>query len=61
LEHNTQTEVEDAIFEEVHKKQYDLAKEAPICSSKMFEDFWYLAITPASKEVLDVTYIPPLT
>jgi hypothetical protein len=46
LECNTQTEVEDAIFEEVHKKQYTLAKKAPICSGKLFEDFECLAITP---------------
>ncbi len=43
----------------MHKKQYTLAKEAPICSGKLFKDFGYLAITLASKEVLDETYIPP--
>ncbi len=55
-ESTTKDAVEDAIFTEVHDKQYMLAKEAPICSGKLFNDFGYVAITPASRAVLDGTY-----
>jgi hypothetical protein len=36
---STQEPVEDAIFLEVHWMCYTLAKEAPICSEKLFHDF----------------------
>ncbi len=52
--------VEDAIFLEVHGACNTLAKEAPICNGKLFADFGYVANTPASKAVLDGTYLPPL-
>ncbi len=45
---------------EVHDKQYTLAKEAPICSGRLFDDFEYVANTPASRAILDGTYqVPP--
>jgi hypothetical protein len=56
---STKETVEDAIFREVHDKRYTLAKEAPICSGKLFDNFGYGANTPASKAVLDGTYQPP--
>jgi hypothetical protein len=58
-ESTTKDAVEDAIFTEVHDKQYMLAKEAPICSGKLFDDFGYVANTPASRVVLDGTYQAP--
>jgi hypothetical protein len=36
-----------------------LAGEAPICNGKLFEDFGYMAMTPASHAVLDGTYVSP--
>ena len=48
--------VKDAIFLEVHGRCNTLAKEAPICSGKLFDDFGYVANTPASRAVLDRTY-----
>jgi hypothetical protein len=56
---NTQEPVEDAIFSKVHGSCYTLANEAPVCNGRLFEDFGYLANTPASKAVLDGTYLPP--
>jgi hypothetical protein len=50
---STQGLVEDAIFLEVHGTCYTLAKEAPVCSGKLFDDFGYVANTPALKVVLD--------
>jgi hypothetical protein len=54
-----QEPVEDAIFSEVHETGYTLAKEAHICSGKLFNDFGYVANTPASKAVLDGRNLPP--
>jgi hypothetical protein len=34
-----------------------MAEEAPICHSLLFEDFGYTANTPASRAVLDGTYV----
>ncbi len=48
-----------AIFREVHDKQYTLAKEAPICNGRLFNDFGYVANTPASRAILDGTYQAP--
>jgi hypothetical protein len=59
LESTTKDAVEDAIFTEVHDKQYTLAKEAPICSGKLFDNFGYVANTPASRAVLDGMYQAP--
>jgi hypothetical protein len=59
-ESSTKDTVKDAIFREVHNKQYTQAKEAPICSGELFGNFGYVANTPASKAVLDGTYqLPP--
>ena len=59
MERNTQDTVEQSIFCEVHEKRYTLAGEAPLCNGKLFNDFGYTASTPASKAVLDGTYVAP--
>jgi hypothetical protein len=56
---STQEPVEDTIFSEVHGTHYTLAQEAPICNGKLFDDFGYLSNTPASRAVLDGTYLLP--
>ncbi len=56
MERMTQEAVEQGIFSKVHNKQYTLAGEAPICSGNLFQDFGYLANTPASRDVLDGIY-----
>ena len=58
-ERNTQDSVKQSIFCEVHKKHFTLAGEAPICNGTLFEEFGYTASTPASKAVLDGTYMAP--
>ena len=60
MEKTTQETVEQGIFSEVHNKRYTLAGEAPICNGELFQDFGYLANTPASNAVLDGTYTMPL-
>jgi hypothetical protein len=59
LESTTKDTVEAAIFREVHDKRYMLAKEAPICSGRLFDDFGCMVNTPASRAVLDGTYQAP--
>ncbi len=59
LESTTKEVVEAAIFRVVHDKRYTMAKEAPICSGKLFNNLGYVANTPASTAVLDGTYQTP--
>ncbi len=62
MEQTTQDAVEQTISSEIHEKQYMLAGEAPICKGNLFQDFGYMATTPASRAVLDGTYVlPPST
>jgi hypothetical protein len=61
MEHTTQVFVERAIFSEVHGKQYTMAGKAPICNGELFQDFGYCVNTPASRAVLDGTYVAPPT
>jgi hypothetical protein len=59
LESTTKDLVEAAMFREVHDKRYMLAKVAPICSKRLFDDFGYVANTPASRAVFNGTYQAP--
>jgi hypothetical protein len=59
MERNTQDTVKQSIFSKVHKKQYTLAGEAPICNGMLLQDFGYTASTPASRAALDGTYTAP--
>ncbi len=61
MEHTTQESVKRTIFSKVHEKWYTLAGEAPICNGELFQDFGYRVNTPASRAVLDGTYVAPLT
>jgi hypothetical protein len=61
LQLDTQEPVEDAIFAEVHGSRYTLAQGAPICRGKLFEDFGNLANTAAAEEVLNGSYLTPVT
>ena len=45
-----------AIWEEVHKKRFHLAEQAPICSGQLRGDFGYLANTSAAEHALEGTY-----
>ncbi len=60
LDFNTEEAVQDAIFNEVHRKRYNLAKEAPICQGTLRGQFGYTATSPTARSVLDGTYdFPP--
>ena len=60
LDFNTEEGVQEAIFNEVHRKRYNLAEEAPICQGVLRGRFGYSATSPTARSVLDGTYeFPP--
>ena len=56
LDFNTEEAVQEAICNEVHRKQYNLAEEAPICQGALHDQFGYTATSPTAQFVLDGTY-----
>jgi hypothetical protein len=48
LDFNTKEAVQEAIFNEVHRKQYNLAEEAPICQGAFRGQFGYTATSPTA-------------
>ncbi len=56
----TQNEVEDTIFDKIHRKRFFLAEAAPICNGPLRQVFGYLAVSPAASAILDGTYEYPM-
>jgi len=56
LEFDTEEAVQEAIFNEVHRKRHNLAEEAPICQGALRGQFGYTATSPTAQSVLDGTY-----
>jgi hypothetical protein len=54
--YKTEEGVQEAIFNEVHQKRYNLAEEAPICQGELRSQFGYISTSPTTKMVLDGTY-----
>ena len=60
LDFDIEEAVQDAIFNEVHWKRYNLAEEAPICQGTLRGQFGYTATSLTAQSVLDGTYdFPP--
>eukprot|EP00956_Cyclotella_meneghiniana_P010715 scaffold14988_cov36-Cyclotella_meneghiniana.AAC.2 len=55
-EYNTQQEVQEVIWSEVHQSRYHLAEEAPICQGKLRGEFGYSATSLAARQVLSGEY-----
>jgi hypothetical protein len=53
---NTEEGVQEGIFNEVHRKQYNLAEDVPICKGALWGQFGYSAISPTAQSVLDGMY-----
>jgi hypothetical protein len=51
--------VQNAIFNEVHWKRYNLAEEAPICKGPLRGQFDYMLTLPTAQSVLDGSYDYP--
>jgi hypothetical protein len=59
IEHTTQSTLQDAIWANIHNKQFYLVEEAPICSGQLRETFGYNAICRTTREILEGTYEYP--
>jgi hypothetical protein len=60
IDYEIEEGVHKAIFNEVHRKRYNLAEEAPICQGGLRGQFGYTSTSPTAKMVLDGTYdFPP--
>jgi hypothetical protein len=60
IDYDTEETVQEAIFNKVHCKQYNLTEEAPICQGGLRGQFGYILISLTMKTVLDGTYkFPP--
>jgi hypothetical protein len=60
LDFDTQEGVQNAIFNEMHRKGYNLAEEAPICKGSLRGQFRYMLTLPMAWSVLDGSYdFPP--
>ncbi len=52
-------ELENAIWDNIHRKRFILAEDAPLCSGKLHGEFGYNAISPAAALILAGTYEYP--
>jgi hypothetical protein len=60
IDYDTEETVQQAIFNEVHCKRYNLVEEALICQGGLWGQFGYTLTSPTMKTVLDGTYnFPP--
>ncbi len=55
----TQETVQSAIFDNIHRKRFFLAEEAPICSGPLRGQFGHNAITKTAKAILSGQYTYP--
>jgi hypothetical protein len=55
IDYDTEETVQQAIFNEVHRKWYNLVEEAPICQGGLRAQFGYTSTSPTAKTVLDGT------
>ena len=55
-DHSSQTEVQEAIWDNIHRKRFHLAESAPLCQEPLRKTFGYKAICDTSKQILDGTY-----
>jgi hypothetical protein len=56
IDYDTEETVQQAIFNEVHCKRYNLVEEALICQGGLWGQFGYTSTLPTAKTVLDGTY-----
>ncbi len=56
---NGKEDLHKAIWDNIHRKQFYLAKEAPMCSGPLRGLFGYNSVTPTAKAILEGTYHYP--
>jgi hypothetical protein len=59
IEHLTQELVQEAIFNNIHWKQFFLAEASPACNGPLRGLFGYNAVTITAKRIMEGTYIYP--
>ena len=59
IEYDTQDTMQNAIWDNIHRKRFHLAEDAPICKGDLRDDFGYNAVSPIAQAVLDGTYQYP--
>ncbi len=58
-EYVTKSEVENAIWTNIHRKRFYLAEEAPICHGRLREALGYNAVSPTAQAILNGSYYYP--
>jgi hypothetical protein len=58
-ENTTQESVQQAIFDNIHQKQFFLAEAASICTGRPRGQFGYNAVTRTAKAILKGSYVYP--
>ncbi len=58
-ENITQETIQEAILDNIHRKRFFLAEDAPICSGQLKGQFWYNAVTKTAKAILSGQYTYP--
>jgi hypothetical protein len=58
-EHITQESVQEAIFDNIHRKRFSLAEAAPTCNWPLQGLFGYNAVTITAQQILDGLYPYP--
>ncbi len=48
--------MQEAIFNEVHHKRYNLAEDGPICQGMLRSQFGYTATSPTAQSILEGSY-----
>jgi hypothetical protein len=56
---NGKEDLHEAIWENIHRKQFYLSEEAPMCSGPLRGVFGYNFVTPTAKTILEGTYHYP--
>jgi hypothetical protein len=59
IEHTTQASVQEAIFNNIYRLRFFLAKAAPICQGRLRGWFGYNAVSRSAHAVLNGTYVYP--
>ncbi len=59
VEYTSQTELQEAIWKNIHQKQFHLAELAPLCQEPLRSTFGYNVICNISQQILDGMYDYP--
>ncbi len=59
MEYTTQALVQEAIFDNIHRRHFFLAKSVPICQGSLRGWFGYNAVSSTARAVLDGTFVYP--